>query len=152
MANSSISTLMGPTGPKGPTAPDGSVGASGNTGPSGSSGPSGLTGAGISADAGLTNCNQRLLQNIDGDYFVIGPIDGATGVLVDNETVVKNSTIPSSTLQKIHNAICYHFVREAVAAKIIRIAYIPTDQNLADMFTKIIGAVKLKQLVKKILY
>jgi hypothetical protein len=80
------------------------------------------------------------------------PIDGATSVIVDNETVVKNSTILSSTLQKKHNAICYHFVREAVAAKIIRIAYIPTDQNLADMFTKILGAVKLKQLVQKILY
>lgn len=78
MANSSISTLMGPTGPKGPTAPDGSVGTTGNTGNTGSTGPTGATGSGISADAGLTNCNQRLLVNLDGEYFVIGPIAGAT--------------------------------------------------------------------------
>jgi hypothetical protein len=80
------------------------------------------------------------------------PLDGPTTVLVDNETVVKNATIPSSTLQQKHNAICYHYVREAVAAMIIRIAHIPSEQNLADMFTKMLGAVKLKALVQKILY
>jgi hypothetical protein len=64
------------------------------------------------------------------------PIENAANVLVDNETVVKNSTIPSSTLQRKHNSICYHYICEAVAAKIIRIAHIPTDQNLADMLTK----------------
>jgi hypothetical protein len=40
------------------------------------------------------------------------PIEGPANVLVDNDTVVKNSSIPSSTLQKKHNSICYHFVRE----------------------------------------
>ena len=78
MGNSSIFTLMGPTGPKGPTAPDGSVGNTGNTGNTGPSGPTGATGSGISADGGLTNCNERLLVNIDGEYFVIGPIAGPT--------------------------------------------------------------------------
>jgi len=46
-------------------------------------------------------------------------------------------------LQKKHNAICYHYVREAAACKIIRIAYIPSSENLADMFTKWLGAMKL---------
>jgi hypothetical protein len=79
------------------------------------------------------------------------PLDGPANVLVDNDTVIKNSTIPSSTLQKKHNAICYHFVRESVAAQIIRIAYIPSSENLADMFTKILGASKLKAFIQKIL-
>ncbi len=38
------------------------------------------------------------------------PLDGPANVLVDNDTVVKSSTIPSATLQKKHNAICYHCV------------------------------------------
>jgi hypothetical protein len=80
------------------------------------------------------------------------PLDGPANVLVDNDTVIKNSTIPSSTLQKKHNAICYHFVRESVAAQIIRIAYIPSSENLADMFTKILGASKLKAFIQNILY
>jgi hypothetical protein len=80
------------------------------------------------------------------------PLEGPANVLVDNETVMKNSTIPSSTLQKKHNAICYHCVREAVACGIIRVAHIPSDQNLADMFTKMLGATKLHAFCQQILY
>jgi len=79
------------------------------------------------------------------------PLDGPANVLVDNDTV-KISTVPSSTLQKKHNAICYHFVRESVAAEIMRIAYIPSEENLADMFTKIVGATKLKSMIQHILH
>jgi len=80
------------------------------------------------------------------------PIEGPDNVLVNNDSVVKNSTIPSSTLQKMHNSICYHFVREAVAAKCIRITYIPSGENLVDMFTKPLGASKLKDFAQHILY
>jgi len=79
------------------------------------------------------------------------PLDGPANVLVDNDTV-KISTVPSSTLQKKHNAICYHFVRESVAAEIMRIAYIPSEENLADMFTKTVGATKLKSMIQHILH
>ena len=79
-------------------------------------------------------------------------IDGASNVMCDNKSVVTNSTEPASVLKKKHNAICYHRVREAVAAKIIRIAHIPTGQNLADMFTKPLGGCKLFEFCKKILY
>jgi hypothetical protein len=80
------------------------------------------------------------------------PIEGAANVLVDNTSVVKNSTIPSSTLQKKHNSICYHYVREAVAARLIRIAYVPSTENLADVFTKPMGASKLRSFIQRILY
>jgi hypothetical protein len=74
------------------------------------------------------------------------PLEGPANVLCDN------TTIPSSTLKKKHNAICYHRVREAVAAKVIRIAHIPTGQNLANMFTKSLGGSKLHEFCKRILY
>jgi hypothetical protein len=80
------------------------------------------------------------------------PLDGPANVLVDNETVMKNYTIPSSTLQQKHNAICYHCVREAIASKIIRVAHILSEQNLADMFTKMLGATKLHAFCQHILY
>jgi hypothetical protein len=80
------------------------------------------------------------------------PIDGPANVLVDNDSVVKNSTTPSSMLQKKHNSICYHFVREAVAARIIRIAFIASSENLANMLTKPLGATKLKGFCQRILY
>jgi hypothetical protein len=80
------------------------------------------------------------------------PIEGPANVLVDNDSVVKNSTIPSSTLQKKHNSICYHYVRESVASRIIQIAFIPSGENLADFLTKPLGATKLKEFCARVLY
>jgi hypothetical protein len=42
-------------------------------------------------------------------------IDGPVNVFCDNHGVVKNASIPESTIMKKHNAINYHVVREAVA-------------------------------------
>jgi uncharacterized membrane protein len=67
------------------------------------------------------------------------PLDGPANVLVDNDTIIKNSTLLSSVLQKKHNSISYHFVREAVAADVLQIAYIPSSEKLADIFTEILG-------------
>lgn len=50
------------------------------------------------------------------------PVIGATSVICDNESVVKNSTALESTLKKQHNAIAYHHAHEAQAAGIIRVA------------------------------
>jgi hypothetical protein len=37
----------------------------------------------------------------------------------DNQAVVMNSSIPHSSLNKRHNALFYHRVREMIAAKIL---------------------------------
>jgi hypothetical protein len=50
------------------------------------------------------------------------PMEGATKVFCNNESVVKNSSRPKSTLKKSHNATAYHCCREAQATGIIRIA------------------------------
>jgi hypothetical protein len=78
------------------------------------------------------------------------PIKGPANVLVDNDSVVKKSTIPSSTLQRKHNSICYHFVRESIAMKQICVTYIPSNENLANMLTKPLGATKLKTFCHRI--
>jgi hypothetical protein len=72
--------------------------------------------------------------------------------LGDNDSVITNATVPESTLKKKHNAICYHRVREAVAARTVCVAYIPSGQNLADMLTKSLNRCKLHEFCKKILY
>ena len=60
-------------------------------------------------------------------------------LLIDNKSVVINSTMPSSTLKKKHNAIAYQKVREAVAAGFVQVAHIPTKVNRADILTKPLG-------------
>jgi len=65
------------------------------------------------------------------------PIDGATHVRADNMSVVKNSSMPESRLQKKSNSIAYHYVRERAAANVIDVHYQNTKTNMADMLTKI---------------
>ena len=80
------------------------------------------------------------------------PLDGPANVFCDNESVVKNSTKPESTLKKRHNAIAYHRCREAQAAGIIRIAFENGETNLADLFTKLLPGPRLRQLVRMVLW
>ncbi len=42
----------------------------------------------------------------------------------DNQSMVISTTTPSSTLKKMHNALSYHRVRDAVAAGIISFQFI----------------------------
>lgn len=48
-----------------------------------------------------------------------------------------------------HISIKYHFVRERVADKSIRIKYVPTDQMIADVLTKAITSDKTKNFSNK---
>ena len=80
------------------------------------------------------------------------PLKGSTNVFCDNDSVVKNSSRPKSTLKKKHNAITYHRVREAQAAQIIRVAHKPGQTNLADLLTKLLASPHMKGLIKRILW
>ena len=51
-------------------------------------------------------------------------IDGTAEVSFDNQLVVNNSSIPTSTLSKINDAICYHWDREAQTNDIIWVGWI----------------------------
>jgi hypothetical protein len=64
------------------------------------------------------------------------PVEGPANVYCDNQSVVHNATTPESTLAKKHNAICYHCVREAAAAEVIRVPKEDSKSNLADGLTK----------------
>jgi hypothetical protein len=66
------------------------------------------------------------------------PIDGPTNVLGDNESVVNSASKVEARLNKKHNAICFHTVCEASAAKWIRVRWELTATNIADIFTKIL--------------
>jgi hypothetical protein len=71
------------------------------------------------------------------------PIDGPTNVFCDNRGVVRNASIPESTLmKKKHNAINYHAVREAAAAGILRVGKEDGETNAADLLTKSISGQK----------
>jgi len=71
------------------------------------------------------------------------PINESTIVFCDNQAVVLNITHPESTLKCKHVSIAYHRCREAQAAGHIRISFIKSTENLADILTKILPGPRL---------
>ena len=80
------------------------------------------------------------------------PLDGPTYVMCDNQGVVKNTSLPQSTLRKKHNAVNYYMVREAAATGILRVVKEDTETNWADLLTNILGWKKRHKLIPNILY
>jgi len=94
-----------------------------------------------------------LIQTLRYKLRMLGTqLHGPTEVYCDNESVFKNSSIDSSTLNKKHVSICYHRVREAVASGMIIIAWIPSTENVADLFTKILPMSHRTKLISNVLY
>ena len=80
------------------------------------------------------------------------PLDGKTFVKADNMSVIHNCSNPASQLKKKSNSIAYHYIRERCAAGVCGITYIPTQDNLADMFTKSQPGEVRKRLAERVLY
>ncbi len=78
------------------------------------------------------------------------PIECPTNILGDNESVVNAASKVEGKLNKKHNAICYHAVREACAAGWVRVGWEPTETNIADLFTKMLPIEKRGRLLSSI--
>jgi hypothetical protein len=95
----------------------------------------------------------ELVQELRYKLRMLGvPIDRSTTMYGDNMAVVLNTTVPSSQLKKKHNAIAYHRIREAIAAKIVRFAHIPSIVNIADILTKPLPVDTFQRLVTPVLF
>jgi hypothetical protein len=79
-------------------------------------------------------------------------VDGPAMMFGDNKSVVINTTMPSSQLKKKHNAIAYHRIRKAIAAKIINFFHIRSEDNFADILTKPLPVRIFYRLVKPMLF
>ena len=89
------------------------------------------------------SCCKELIVAIRYKLCMFGvPIDEPANVFCDNRGVVKNASIPESTLMKKHNAINYHAVREVAAAGILRVGKEDGEANLADLLTKVLSSEK----------
>ncbi len=63
-------------------------------------------------------------------------VDGPSYMFGDNQSVVTSSMIRTSVLNKRSSALCYHRIREAIAAKILRFYHILGKNNPTDMLSK----------------
>ena len=80
------------------------------------------------------------------------PVKGRSFMFGDNQAVVNNSAIPHSCLNKRHNALSYHRVREAIAGKIVNYYWISGKENPADIVSKHWAYPEIWHLLQPILF
>ncbi len=79
-------------------------------------------------------------------------IDGVTHIYGDNMSIIKNNSLPESTLNKKSNTVCYHAVRESVATGETLTTHIPGAENPANLMTKVLSGSKRQYLVRNLLH
>ena len=80
------------------------------------------------------------------------PVELPAYIKGDNMSLIKNSSIPESTLKKKSNSIAYHFVRERAAMGHIYVSYEKSESNASDCLTKIQSGNVRRALVQEFLY
>ena len=75
-------------------------------------------------------------------------VDGPAMMLGDNKSVILNTTVPSSMLNKKHVACNYHRVRDR---RILPFVHVHTDKNLADIMTKPLGKTQHMKLMNRLI-
>jgi len=89
----------------------------------------------------------QLLKDMD-----LGIAVNETVVLnVDNQSAVALVKNPMFHQRSKHIDIRYHFVRDEVQNGNVQLQYVPSEDNVADMFTKTMSRIKLKQFIPRIL-
>lgn len=74
------------------------------------------------------------------------PCAGATTIFVDNQSAIKLVRNPEFHKRTKHIDIRYHYIREKVEEKEIKVEYVPSDQQLADVFTKALPKERFKSM------
>ena len=73
-------------------------------------------------------------------------------VYCDNQSVLRNVTVPASMLKKKSQSIAYHFIREGVARLEWLVSYVQSDENTSNTLTKSVVGEKRKVLVADYMY
>jgi hypothetical protein len=79
-------------------------------------------------------------------------VTGPSVLLIDNQSVVANMTLPSGSLKKKHNSIALHKVKFLVLAGVIMVAHVCGNYNVADLETKVVSAMVVWYLLSMLLY
>jgi hypothetical protein len=79
-------------------------------------------------------------------------VKGTSQLFGDNKSVVKSGSIPHSRLNKRHQALSYHAVREAIASGMMSFDHIPGPINPADILSKHWGYQQVWPTLKPIMF
>jgi hypothetical protein len=68
-------------------------------------------------------------------------------LFTDSQSAIDLANNPEHHFKTKHIDIQYHFVRENIINKAISLNYIPTKEQIADIFTKAVNTTDFKRLV-----
>jgi len=74
----------------------------------------------------------------------------ATPIHVDNQAAISFANTQDFHMRTKHIDIQHHFCRKKIASGEISIAYVHTNDNLADLFTKALPTPRHQDLVKRL--
>ena len=72
-------------------------------------------------------------------------------IFCDNQGSLSLSKNPQMHKRSKHIDVHYHFVREKVDEKQVTISYIPSKNNIADIFTKALGKLEFLSFCSQLL-
>jgi len=64
------------------------------------------------------------------------PCDQLVTIMCDNTSVINMSKNPVKQYKTKHIPIKYHFPREQVQDQVVKLAYVPSKEHIANIFTK----------------
>ena len=79
-------------------------------------------------------------------------IDGPCRMFGNNNSVILNTTMPSSILKKKHQSIAYHAVRTAQASGVLSFEHVRSEDNWADIRTKLLSPAKFFSVASPLLF
>ena len=86
----------------------------------------------------------QTLENLELKYVAPIPIH------YDNTSAISVSKNPVFHSKKKHIPIKYHFLRDQVTNQVVQVHYIPTTEQIADIFTKPLAKTPFEYLRQKL--
>ena len=83
--------------------------------------------------------------------MTVEAVNGTVVLNVDNQSAIALAKNPVFHQRSKHIDIRYHFVRNEVQNGSVELQFVPSENNIADMFTKTMSSIKLKQFIPRIL-
>ena len=69
-------------------------------------------------------------------------------IFIDNQLAITLTHNPEFHVHTKHIEVCHHYICEKLEDKVIDLKYIPTDDQVVDIFTKPLQMVKYSRFVK----
>ena len=79
---------------------------------------------------------EQIIENRNLHWYLGVKVIGPTYMFGDNKSVVDGGTLPHAKLNKRHNFLSFHRVREAMAVKFIAFYHLSGALNPADIMSK----------------